>query len=351
MQGGADLRAVRADLHGPGPARLGGGPRDGPVQRVVDLEDAGAVAVAGVVVAEAGDAGQGGGRGVEDVRPGRRQVVEALDLVVGVHGAAEFAQVGGEGVGDRLGAAAGDGPAAGVRGEGEDEAYGGGGEAAERRHHVGDEPGEEGAGALVVEAAGQPGRRRQSDEAEPGEGDGVAGQRGQRQRHEVADQGVPAVQEGRDEPPVRAGVARPEGGGRLADRAGQHGRGAVQERVGHGQLGVQPLQAVPLQRQSAEGGRADGEGVGGGAGVVPEAGRVSSSVRAPPPTVPLASKRATEKPRRASSTAAVSPFGPAPTTTASSIDGTFGLLRQPTATGIRICRGAGVLRSRVASGA
>ncbi|CAM5491494.1 hypothetical protein SHIRM173S_00398 [Streptomyces hirsutus] len=53
-------------------------------------------------------------------------------------------------------------------------------------------------------------------------------------------------------------------------------------------------------------------------------GRVSSSVRAPPPTVPLASNNATEKPRRASSTAAVSPFGPAPTTTTSSIDTTFG---------------------------
>lgn len=58
---------------------------------------------------------------------------------------------------------------------------------------------------------------------------------------------------------------------------------------------------------------------------------VSSSVRAPPPTVSRASKTATEKPRRASSTAAVSPLGPAPTTTASSIDGTFGLLCQPTA--------------------
>src|SRR5690606_14913688 len=65
-------------------------------------------------------------------------------------------------------------------------------------------------------------------------------------------------------------------------------------------------------------------------------GRVSSSVRAPPPTVPFASNSATEKPRRASSTAAGRPFGPAPTTTASSIDATFGLLRQPTARGISI---------------
>src|SRR5690606_3181699 len=55
-----------------------------------------------------------------------------------------------------------------------------------------------------------------------------------------------------------------------------------------------------------------------------------------PPTVPFASNSATEKPRRASSTAAVRPFGPAPTTTASSIDATFGLLRQPTARGISI---------------
>lgn len=53
-------------------------------------------------------------------------------------------------------------------------------------------------------------------------------------------------------------------------------------------------------------------------------GRVSSSVRAPPPTVSLASNTDTENPRLASSTAAVSPLGPAPTTTASSIDVTFG---------------------------
>lgn len=61
-------------------------------------------------------------------------------------------------------------------------------------------------------------------------------------------------------------------------------------------------------------------------------------MRAPPPTVSCASNTSTEKPRRASSAAAVSPLGPAPTTTASSIDGTFGLLRQPTARNSRIFR-------------
>src|SRR5690606_25743310 len=58
--------------------------------------------------------------------------------------------------------------------------------------------------------------------------------------------------------------------------------------------------------------------------------------RAPLPQVSFGCNSATEKPRRASSTAAVRPFGPAPTTTASSIDATFGLLRQPTARGISI---------------
>src|SRR5690606_9292923 len=46
-------------------------------------------------------------------------------------------------------------------------------------------------------------------------------------------------------------------------------------------------------------------------------GSVSSAVRAPPPMVSLASSTSTSAPRRASVTAAASPFGPAPTTTAS----------------------------------
>src|SRR5215208_6802205 len=46
-------------------------------------------------------------------------------------------------------------------------------------------------------------------------------------------------------------------------------------------------------------------------------GSVSSQERVPPPTVSSASSTATERPARASCTAAASPFGPAPTTTAS----------------------------------
>src|SRR5918994_357281 len=46
-------------------------------------------------------------------------------------------------------------------------------------------------------------------------------------------------------------------------------------------------------------------------------GRVSSAERAPPPTVSSASNTLTERPLRASSTAAANPFGPEPTTTAS----------------------------------
>src|SRR5215210_3925931 len=46
-------------------------------------------------------------------------------------------------------------------------------------------------------------------------------------------------------------------------------------------------------------------------------GRVSSAERAPPPTVSSASSTITERPLRASSTAAARPFGPEPTTTAS----------------------------------
>ncbi len=46
-------------------------------------------------------------------------------------------------------------------------------------------------------------------------------------------------------------------------------------------------------------------------------GSVSSALRVPPPTVSAASTTSTERPASASVTAADSPFGPAPTTTAS----------------------------------
>ena len=48
--------------------------------------------------------------------------------------------------------------------------------------------------------------------------------------------------------------------------------GAVGERVRHGQLRLEPLQAVPFQGQRPERGRVDAERMGGGTGVVPEAG-------------------------------------------------------------------------------
>ena len=54
--------------------------------------------------------------------------------------------------------------------------------------------------------------------------------------------------------------------------------------------------------------------------VIENPGSVSSSVRQPPPGVDAPSKTSTESPARASVSAAASPFGPDPTTTASSGD-------------------------------
>ncbi len=138
---------------------------------------------------------------------------------------------------------------------------------------MGDESGEEGLGPLVAESTHQPGRRGQADQAEPGQRDRVARQGGQGQRHEVAYQRVPLRQERLDQPAVRPRVSRAEGGGGLGDGAGQHGRGAVGEGMRHGQFGVQPLQAVALQRHGTERGRVDTERVRGGARVVVEAGQ------------------------------------------------------------------------------
>ena len=77
-----------------------------------------------------------------------------MDVGVEDDAAAEGVEVAGEGVGDGLAAACGDGPACGVGGGGEDEASGGTGDAGEREYGVRGDAGEEGAGALVLEEGG-----------------------------------------------------------------------------------------------------------------------------------------------------------------------------------------------------
>ena len=91
----------------------------------------------------------------------------------------------------------------------------------------------------------------------------------------------------------------------------------VVERMGERRRRVDPLQAVLLERQRAEERRATAIGWIAEQTSWQKPGSVSSAVRIPPPTVSAASSTCTERPARASTIAAASPFGPAPTTTAS----------------------------------
>jgi hypothetical protein len=103
-----DLRRRAAEVDGAGAGDLGRTPRDRAVECVVDLEDARAVAPALETAAVArrqqisGEREQLSRRDVADDEVGARQVPERRDAVTRLDLAAELAQLGGEGVGDRL---------------------------------------------------------------------------------------------------------------------------------------------------------------------------------------------------------------------------------------------------------
>jgi hypothetical protein len=122
----------------------------------------------------------------------------------------------------------------------------------------------------AVEAPHGDGERQPSHRAEPREHQRTARQPRPLRTEHVAGELVPAAGEGREEAPVGARVARPERGGGLADGRREHRGAAVGKGMGHRQLGVDPLQSVPAQRQRVERGRAHAERVSRRAGVMPE---------------------------------------------------------------------------------
>ena len=75
-----------------------------------------------------------------------------------------------------------------------------------------------------------------------------------------------------EQPPVGLRV-RAESASRLLHGALQHHRGAVVERVGQRRVGVHQLEPVLRQRQAAQEGRSERQGVHRRAGVVHEAGQ------------------------------------------------------------------------------
>jgi hypothetical protein len=119
--GFGDLGRRAAEMDGGGARNLGGAPRDRAVERVVDLEDARAVAptleAAAVGRREevAGEREQLPRRDVADDDVAAREVAQRGDGMSGLDLAAEFAQPCSERVGDRLRAAARKRPAVRVR--------------------------------------------------------------------------------------------------------------------------------------------------------------------------------------------------------------------------------------------
>ena len=167
--------------------------------------------------------------------------------MTGLDRPAEGGQQAGHGVGQRLRAAAWGRPADLVRGQREHERHRAGGERGQRGRHVRRQAGQQAAGALAAEVAGQRVRGHQPGQPESGQQQRVPRQAVQRCPQHVRGQLIPAVQERPQQQHVGA-LVDAERGGRLGHGAGQRGRGAVRERVCQRQLRLDPGQPVPLKR-------------------------------------------------------------------------------------------------------
>ena len=106
-------------------------------------------------------------------------------------------------------------------------------------------------------------------QAEPPHEDGMP-RKPERGRQHVPGELSPGCDERRVQPPpVRPAVAQTSR--RDLDRSLEHGRGSIIERMRERRRRLHPIEAVRAQRQAAEEGRGDGEGVDGGADIVHEA--------------------------------------------------------------------------------
>ena len=190
--------------------------------------------------------------------------------MVGLYGPAERTKVGDERVGERLGAAAHDGPGLDVPRDREDEPDCSGERLVEGEDAVRRAPREERLRELAVEAQrGVGGRRQDALCAEPAEREGHGGHAQRRQQ--VLHEPVRVTQEGADHaPPGRAVSAQPRRG--PVEVAEEEGGVSVLHRVRHAHLRGGPLEPVVGERHAAEGGAQDAHRVHRGADVVHEAG-------------------------------------------------------------------------------
>ena len=244
----ADFVEGAADMDGAGFSAIGVGPGDGFRERVVDFEDAGAMAVAFEAAAVgrgegvAGDLGEVFGGGVEEDGAAGGEVGEGVDAPVGDEFAAVVFEDAGEGGGDGLGAAFGDGPADCVGAELQHEGDGGSEGGFEGKDAVGGVAGEEGAGFGGTEGeAGEEAGGGEGTEAEGGHLEGVGGEL--EGREDVAVEGGGVLNEGIEEEVV-GGAIEAEGFGGLVEGAVEDSGVAVFEGMGEGEVRVDPFEAV-----------------------------------------------------------------------------------------------------------
>ena len=252
-----DLVQRAAEVDGPGAQAFRGAPGNGPVERVIDLEDADATPVAAQLRAIPGREPVGGDpvelrrRHVAEIRARRGELGERRHAATGLDGAAKRAQPGGERVGDALRPAARDRPADHVPQHGEHETERRGERRVQRQHRMRRYPREESAGALAAERrAREHAGRTDGHQTEPRHRERVA-RDAQERPERILRELVPVRDERRDEPAIGSAVGAEPLDGALEGSL-QHDGGAVVERVRHRRIGLDPLEALPRKVERAQ---------------------------------------------------------------------------------------------------
>ena len=216
-----------------------------------------------------GQRDEGPRRGVEQHGAGRRELGQCGDRAVGVHHAAQAAQLARQPLRDGRAPSLDDGPAGAVPECREQEAEGRGQGGRERLHGVRRRAGQQGPGRIGVEAACRVLHRRRPHEREAGEGQRVPREAAHRAQ-DVGHDAVQPVHQGPHQVPVGRGVPA-EVRGRLADVPVQRGGPPTAERMGEGHLGLAQHDPEAGQVERAEEGRGHQRRVHRRAHVVTEA--------------------------------------------------------------------------------
>ena len=275
---GGDVGRVPADVHGGGAGHARILPGHGAGQRVIELLNARAIAVAFQRVPVRGrgavsqDAQQHGGTAVDQGHAGGRQVAGVRDGHARHDAAAQVLQVGAHGVGQRLRAPTRERPADRVAQQRQHQRHGGRAGRAQRQGAVRGQSGPQGAGlGRAEQRVSQQCSGRQAPQPEVGQGHGVARHARQRAQN-VVQQALPVGQQrGHQAHPGRTVAAQGVGGG--VQVAFQRHAASTGQRVRDGGAGLHPVQPEGMQRPLPERGARGGQRVNGRPVIMHEAGQ------------------------------------------------------------------------------